>query len=689
LRPAHARAAAVEPRVNLDESYVLAVPARWLPMPARDPESLAQIHLRGDPRPAGFAQGRSLRGGASTRALEFVEQRDETDNAGGRTIVTVLRSPRGLEIEHRLTHRPGQRALRVKTHVTNVGKEPLTLELLSSFSLAGITPFHSSDAPGRLHVHRFRSAWSAEGRHDCRSLEELQLERSWSGYGVAAERFGQVGSMPVNGWFPFVAVEDRAAGVFWGAQLAAPGSWQMEVFRRGDQLGLSGGLADREFGHWWKTLAPGETFAAPEAVVACVEGTLEDVCDALVEATEPPPVVEPEGMPVIFNEWCTSWGNPTHDNLIALADRLRGSGVRYLVIDDGWAERDPTALLQQNGDWRVNRAAFPNGLRATCDAIRERGLVPGIWFEHEVVNAGTDAFRETKHQLHLDGLPLQVGTRRFWDFRDPWVHDYLADKVIRLLRENGFGYLKIDYNDTIGLGCDGAESPGEGLRQHLAGVQRFLRTVHRELPDLVIENCSSGGHRLEPSFQALSTMGSFSDAHETPEIPIIAANLHRLVRPSQTQVWAVLRGADTEARLVYSLAATFLGRMCLSGEVHRLSPDQWRITQHAIKFYNAAAGIIRHGTSRRYSELGPSWRHATGWQAVVITWGKQVLIVWHTFGQAPKQILVPLRTAHWRLAEHLQDKGTPLPKRSIDALGLTIEPPGDWRGGVLLMQDQG
>ena len=35
------------------------------------------------------------------------------------------------------------------------------------------------------------------------------------------------------------------------------------------------------------------------------------------------------------------------------------------------------------------------------------------------------------------------------------------------LRDAGLGYIKVDYNETIGLGCDQADSPGEGLRQHL------------------------------------------------------------------------------------------------------------------------------------------------------------------------------------------------------------------------------
>ena len=131
--------------------------------------------------------------------------------------------------------------------------------------------------------------------------------------------------------------------------------------------------------------------------------------------------------------------------------------------------------------------SFPEGLRATTDAVNARGMILGIWFEFEVATRHSNASHEVAHQLHRDGVPIEVGTRRFWDFRDPWVHDYLGEKVIRLLRDAGIGYLKVDYNDTIGIGCDGAESAGEGLRSHMEGVVRFFRRIQEELPELVIE----------------------------------------------------------------------------------------------------------------------------------------------------------------------------------------------------------
>ncbi|MCX6961578.1 MAG: alpha-galactosidase, partial [Verrucomicrobia bacterium] len=497
---------------------IVGLPTMWQPRPAWALDSLVQLKCIEDIYGGSFSQGRTMRSGHSTAVLEFIGQKFHEKN-GGTSVVTTLQHPSGLRCEHQLSWQGNVPVFSSRVSVRNAGKKPVTLEMLSSFSLGGMTPYAHDDAPNRLLVHRYRSTWSAEGRLDTQGIEDLQLERSWIGHGIACERFGQVGSMPVRGFFPFVALEDREAGVLWGAQLATPGSWQMEVFRKDDFVALSGGQADREFGHWFKTLKAGETYDTPVATIGCIKGNIDELAQRLSSAQEGSlanlPKIENE-LPIVVNEWCTSWGNPSQENLNALAKRLQGTPAKYLVIDDGWAER-PGGGIQQNGDWIINRKAFPDGLAATCQAIRDHGLIPGIWFEFEVCNPGSKAFSLTDHHLHRDGRVLQVGSRHYWDFRDPFTFDYLTKRLIHLLRDNGLGYLKVDYNETIGFGVDGAESPGEGLRQHLEGMQKFFRKMREEIPDLVIENCSSGGHRLEPSMMGISAMGSFSDAHETRE----------------------------------------------------------------------------------------------------------------------------------------------------------------------------
>lgn len=656
--------------------------------PAWSVDSLVQLKTREDDQPAGFAQGRTLRNSPTVDRLTLVRQQVRRPADGLRVRTTLRHATAGWLVHHDLTWRKGASWLETEVTVENTAAEAVTLEMLASFSLGGLSAFAPDDAPGRLRWHRFRGVWSMEGRLETQTLEELQLEPSWAGWGVRNERFGVVGGLPTNGWFPRALVEDTGAGVTWGAQLAHPGSWQLELYRRDDLAAFSGGLADREFGHWWKTLPPGGSFRSPRAFLACVAGGVDDACAALTAAQEVPLAGLPASevsLPVMFNEWTTSWGHPSHENMLALAAALRGSGMKYLVMDAGWYKPSGGTWDSAQGDWVPNAEMYPAGLRATTDAIRAQGFIPGLWFEMEVVGSASPLFHRTELLLHRDGRPVTVGTRRFLDLRKPEVGEHLAAKVIDTLRAGNFGYLKVDYNDNIGLGVDGAESPGEGLRQHLEGVVAFFRRVRAELPDLVMENCSSGGHRLEPTMMGLTAMSSFSDAHECREIPIIAANLHRLMLPRQSQVWAVLRSKASLRRTLYLLAGGFLGRLCLSGDFASLRPAQRDLVDQAIALYRRAVPVIRRGRSYRHGPEVTSYRHPEGWQAVVRVGagGRQALVVAHTFARpGTTRLQIPLPAGKWRGVASLQEKdGEP----AVSGGALTWRPRGGWAAMVALL----
>lgn len=570
----------------------------------------AEIRVKGDAYGPGFSNGLTLTGGPTTTGLTVQEESKDR---------TVYVDSRGYRVE--VWHQQRGEAVDCKTVFYNGSQAPVTLEMISSFALKGI-------AAERL--YRIQSFWSAEGRLLCQNLVDLNMEPSWSRFGVRDEKFGQIGSMPVRKWFPFVALEDPNTGTFVGAQLYCASSWQMEVFRTQEPLHLCGGLADRDYGHWCKTVAPGESFETPRAVVA-QGNSLEQVCDRLVKAQTPRIAKIDQDMPVVFNEFCTTWGNPTLENLRKTAAKLEGSGVRYLVIDAGWYKVPGVDWGTTIGDWDPSPELFPNGIGEATEMIRSYGLIPGLWFEMEVTAENAKAYHMTDHLLKQEGTPITVGPRRFWDMEDPWVTEYLSQKVIGLLRDQGFGYVKIDYNDNIGVGCDGAESLGEGLRRRVCASQDFFRRMARELPELVIENCSSGGHRLEPSMMELVSQASFSDAHECVSIPIIAANLHRVIRPEQSQIWAVLQKESDCHRLHYLLAATFLGRMCLSGPIFELEDWQWQEACAAIALYQKVHSIIRDGYTAFIDCTTSQYEHPEGWQGVLRVWKDQALLVVHTF----------------------------------------------------------
>lgn len=608
--------------------------------------SLAQLKLAGDMYPNCYGSGQTMRNCETANLFEYDSQ-DTEQEEGVMRVRTVMRDRRGYELVNVITYYGGEDSFEMRNIFTNHSEGTVALEMLSSFEMGNLTPFVEKDAPDTLLVHRLRSKWSHEGRLVTETVEDLQLEPSWSNWSVGVERFGQRGSMPVMKYFPFVAVEDTENHVLWGAQLAHEASWQMELYRQDDGLHISGGLADREFGHWMKNIGSGETFESPKAILSVCRGDVDVLCHRLVSAGEKYVERGPEeeqSLPIIFNEYCTTWGCPSHENIEKIVAAIKGRGFDYFVIDCGWFKEDGVPWDISMGDYNVSDTLFPDGLEKTVGVIREAGMKPGIWFEIDNVGSAAKAYGYTDHLLKRDGSTLTTYGRRFWDMADPWVGDYLHGKVIQTLQKYGFGYMKMDYNDTIGIGCDGAESLGEGLRRNMEASLDFVRRVKDEVPGIVLENCASGGHKLEPLMMGLCSMASFSDAHETEEMPIIAANLHRAILPRQSQIWAVIRQDDSRKRIGYSIANTFLGRMCLSGDVTGLSDDQWDVIERGIAFYREISPIIRKGVTHRLGPKVTSDRHPKGYQVVKrVGGGEGTLVVIHCFhGELPDQIEVDL-----------------------------------------------
>ena len=607
-----------------------------------DPPDAFEIHplvefsLSGDPRSDGFYQGLSMRKGAASRETTFHNQEVVQTEEKLEIVTTSRNALKGIETSHTLTWIIGTSYITTDSAIKNIGDQKLLLDMASSFNLGFITPFDLTDAKERLVAHRLRSSWAAEGRPEKQTLESMELERSWSGHAAKCERFGQVGSMPVRGWFPILGIEDTEAGVMWGAQVNWAGSWQMELFRKDDFLCISGGLADWEFGHWRKHLLPGETLSLPEALLTTASEN--DFFSLNQRITSSQSKSRETDLPILFNEWCTTWGNPDYKTVLETARACSGTGMSYFVIDAGWYADGKGSWSNAQGDWIPSKDLYPQGLDTLCREIISMGLIPGLWFELEIIGRRSSLWDRHDWLLQRDGIPVQAGDRRFLDLRKREVIDHLLGKLSHLIESCGLGYIKIDYNETIGMGADDPDSYGEGLRQHILGVYELYENLHAKYPQVVVENCSSGGHRLVPAMINRTAMSSFSDAHETTAIPIIAANIQQAVIPEKAQIWAVLRKEDSIKRLYYSLSATFLGRMCISGDITLLNNEQMGTLSLAQEFYRACVPVLLDGKSSLLRELGESYLHPEGWQAVTRKNEKFTLIVVHTFESSPASI---------------------------------------------------
>lgn len=578
-----------------------------------DNETQVHVALTGDGFSGDFTAGTTMRNSDTSRALKFKGVTEKEQN--GRQILTATYEAESGLTANQIYEYVGGGCIEARTELINNGKD-VTVEALPSFNMARISPFERFDDPDDIVIHRLMSNWSCEGKLYSTKASDLELESSWSGLGIRSLKLSQVGSMPARVQLPFIAVEDKKHEVCWAATIQAPSSWIMEVVLKNNALSIGGGMGDYLTAHWRKTLKNGEKIVSPKAFITVADGGLEAVSQRLAKHFDFTDKIKPveEDMPVMYNEYCYTWGKPKAEVLEKQLDNAKSLGCKYFVIDDGWFVNKYGENNYVIGDWNLNTEYFPQGLKAFSDKVKEYGMTLGVWYEFECVHEASDLYKNHKDWLLTrDGVTVKHGNKTFLDFRKPEVIKYLSEKVVKNLKDNNIGYMKVDYNGNIGLGADGAESYGEGLNAHISAVIEFFKEIKRQLPELVLEVCSSGGMRHEPEFMGIGDMVSFSDAHENPSGVCVAMNLHRYMPPRKMQIWATIRDDYDLNAVKFTVAKAMLGRICFSGNLSDKAPEIMSVLKQSVDFYNGIKDILKNGETVEISDGGvTSYLHTAG-----------------------------------------------------------------------------
>ena len=254
----------------------------------------------------------------------------------------------------------------------------------------------------------------------------------------------------------------------------------------------------------WK-LRPGETFATPEAVMVYSDRGLNGMSQAfhtLYRSRLARGVWRDAVRPVLVNNWEATYFDFNEEKLLALATEARALGIELFVLDDGWFRNrssDETGL----GDWEVDTAKLPGGLKGFGEKLNAMGLQFGLWIEPEMVNPGTRLWQEHPDWvLHQPGRrPLPSRHQYVLDCSNPAVVDYLYDRLTALLDGAPVSYIKWDMNRSISdaFSCAaGPEGQGAVLHRYILGVYRLYQRLIDRFPRILFESCSSGGARFDP-----------------------------------------------------------------------------------------------------------------------------------------------------------------------------------------------
>ena len=313
---------------------------------------------------------------------------------------------------------------------------------------------------------------SWRGRHNAELVEcaEAMPQHGW----VRETRRGLTGHGGPCGAYVLTQDAGYDAGLTFALQLAWSGDSRLTIERDDEGFWVMQAEALLQAGE--ARLAPGESLAAPEALLAISTGGRNGAMaqmHALVRDLVAWTNSEMPPRPVHLNSWEACYFAHDEERILALAEAEQEVGIERFIIDDGWfrnRNNDRAGL----GDWTPDPAKYPNGLAPVADKVRAMGMEFGLWVEPEMVNPDSDLYRAhpdwALHSPERD-RPTARG-QLVLDMRREDVRDYLF-KCLDTLREDVLHPL-----DAIGDPRDGFL--GEGNRHQviqLAVVARVAQVL--------------------------------------------------------------------------------------------------------------------------------------------------------------------------------------------------------------------
>jgi alpha-galactosidase len=294
------------------------------------------------------------------------------------------------------------------------------------------------------------------------------------------------------------------------------------------------------------------------------------------------------------------------------------------------------------GEWQPSSVRFPSGITEVLDRIRERGLVPGLWLEPEVIGVRSRMADRLPAEAFFcrRGRRVAEAGRYHLDLRHPAARAHLDGTVDRLVEDLGVGYFKFDYNINPGPGTDvGGSSAGAGMLGHNRAHLDWLDALLDRHPNVIIENCASGAMRSDFAMLSRLALQSTSDQQDVARYVPIAVAAPMLMLPEQAGSWAYPSASMGREETIAALSLGLLGRLYLSGYLPQLSQDQLALVREAVATHRELRGGIRSLVPRWPLDL-PGWDDS--WAAFALAGPEITLLTVYHRGTGPAEAAVPL-----------------------------------------------
>ncbi len=326
-------------------------------------------------------------------------------------------------------------------------------------------------------------------------------------------------------FLPFFNIEANGEGAI--VAIGWTGEWATTFFRpeEGPRFQVRAGIALTHL-----VLHPGEEIRAPRILMLFWQGQPlrgHNLLRQFILAYHRPAAGgKPLAVPVTnFNWGATSAADHLENIRQIIAHDLP---MEYYWIDAGWFGKGP--WWKNPGNWEVKKELYPQGFKPISDLLHSSGRKLLLWFEPERVCEGTPWY--TEHNEWLLEVPKDkrvyrgFGAKGDWDIpqSDPrWALDESSrnqiqenDKLFNLAIPEACRFLTDFISariDEFGLDCfrhdaniaplefwraaDAPDRQGMTEIRWVEGFYAFWDELRRRHPNLIIDDCASGGRRID------------------------------------------------------------------------------------------------------------------------------------------------------------------------------------------------
>ena len=194
----------------------------------------------------------------------------------------------------------------------------------------------------------------------------------------------------------------------------------------------------------------------------------------------------------------------TSDEIIEILNGLDNSvydNTDAFWMDAGWYSYNE-GWYDGVGNWTVDTSRYDNGISELSEYAAKKGLGHVLWYEPERVYPGTVFHNEgSQHEEWL--ISVDGEDNIMWNLANEEAFAYYCDYLLNSMKENGVTIYRQDFNFAPLKYWQKADNEYYGGRtgicenHYVTNLYRFLDYLTANIDGLIIDNCASGGKRLD------------------------------------------------------------------------------------------------------------------------------------------------------------------------------------------------